>query len=275
MTYLVETTLCYSLQQGKFCYVAQPLDSSNSTENLSLCKRTSVEMENRGYCSIVIQAQSIVTDNPHNSQDNWDQKFIQAIWHSLHSTDTRLSRWLETTAHLSHRDRLTAFASDLLLNEICAMPFVILIESIDALCALPSAADDVFAWIEHCYELRDTYLTYHHLSFAVFSFEIIDQTVFTASDFPSHFKGIAETSRHPNDFIDNPLDNRANTYFKDRSINFSRNHSQNVIKKSSTCQSNNGSSVLGQSQYARDTTKAQLPAHRFRNDPTYCSYFAC
>ncbi len=275
MPCFVETTLCHSLQQGKFCYVAQPSDRSSSTEKFSLCQRTSAEMESRGYRSIVVQAQSIVTDNS-NSQDNWAQRFIQSVWQSLYSTDLiQLSRWLEVTVHLSHRDRLLAFASELLLNEICAKPFIILIENVDVLRALPSAAGDVFAWIEHCYELRDTYLTYHHLSFAVFSSEIINQTVLSTSDFPSHFEGSIENSRYLDELNNSRSNSQTDTYPEKRFSSSSRNCLQSVIEKPSICCSTNRSPVLGQSQYARGTTEMQLPARRFYYDPPYYSYFAC
>lgn len=195
MTYPVETSLCHSLQQGKLCYVIE-----RETTKRTLRERVRAEMHSRGYHSIVIQMRSL-TARGLEPQITWDQQFIQAIWQSLHPTNlTQLSRWLAATDGLSARERLTTFTGDLLFNELCAMPFVIFVEDIDVF--LPSKdvleegnleaeiIEDILFWIEYCYELRETYLTYHHLSFAVFGSTSISQIVSSTTHSLSNFENI-------------------------------------------------------------------------------------
>ena len=276
MPYPAKTALCHSLQQGKFCYITEPTDPSISTEQLSLCEQARVEMERRGYRSLLIQVRSLINSEPTAddlaAEYAWDQRFIQAICHSLHYLDlTQLSRWLETTTSLSPRERLIAFTSDLLFNEICAVPFVILIENIDALRMLPSALDDILAWVEHCYELRDTYLTYHHLSFAVFSSEIIDQIILPGSEFSSNLGSIIETF----EYVESHAGDRISIYSAERSNNLRRNCSPAIPEDSARRLVASKDSVSDQSQYAREVAEMPISAHKFRYDPFYCSYLAC
>lgn len=311
MTDAVETSaLCHSLQQGKFCYVVEKKgikakETQMLSKQSSLCQQTQAEMENRGYYSIVLQLRSL-TDRASKAQSSkaqsrWSQQFIAAVWHSLHPADhSRICRWLATTAELSERDRLIAFTSDLLFNEICATPFVVFIEDIDALLSLPSALEDILFWIDHCYELRDTYLTYHHLSFAVFSSNPIDQIIASTPDFLSDFEGAIKTfqrsdagqldslasqssSNHPgtnsgtsslDSSIDRRLDDLPNRH-QNSHCNSAVKHSTNDIKPASGRQRPDQNPTSFYSQYAREIARMQIPAHRFRYDPPGCSRTVC
>ena len=162
-THSVPTDLCHALQQGQLCYVSRVTPA----EQHALCLHTYREMELRGYRSSVIRLSALKTQ-PH-AQANWDSYLIKELWHTFYPTNrTRLSQWLNAAKPLSPKARLIQFSDDLLLSELCEAPITILIDTIDTLIDNPSAINDIFAWISHCYDLRDTYLSYHHLSFALF-----------------------------------------------------------------------------------------------------------
>ena len=158
------TDLCYALQQGQLCYVSR----MQPTDQQSLCLHTRDEMEARGYRSSVIHL-STLSGSPH-AQTEWAKQLIKELWYTFYPSNRgRLSQWLESTESLSSKERLIQFSHDLFLSELCEAPMTILIDTIDPLANVPNAISDLFAWIDYCYELRDTYLSYHHLSFAVFS----------------------------------------------------------------------------------------------------------
>ncbi|MEM8504006.1 MAG: hypothetical protein AAF716_12735 [Cyanobacteria bacterium P01_D01_bin.1] len=294
MTYSVETSLCHSLQQGKFCYVVEKkvvqqkgsdvVQARPSPHEQTLCERTRVEMHSRGYHSIVVQMRSLTISNP-ETQPTWDQQFIQAIWHSLHPTNpTQLSRWLATTAELSAKERLAAFTSDLLFNEICAMPFVLFIEDIDAFLSLDSIPEvnapevnasklgimeDVLFWIEYCYELRDTYLTYYHLSFAVFGSIPIDRMPPSVLDSFSSFESIIETF-HQSDIKTFERSDVKRPGSRLDSYDSMSKHSHVKRRR----HDDNGPTFV-RSQYAKEIAKTQISAHRFDYDSYYCSRSVC
>lgn len=307
VTYSVEASLCHSLQQGKFCYVLKKKAIENTSNGHSagpsLCERTQAEMHSRGYHSIFIQTRSLAK-KPKN-QHTWDQQLIQAVWHSLHQTNpTQLARWLAATTELSARERLAAFTSDLLFNEICATPFVVFIEDIDALSVSAAASsteesvtaktaiEDILFWIDYCYELRDTYLTYHHLSFAVFGSGPPGQLGPSISNILSHFQSVVEIFQQPDiDSLDRKLDDR--DYPDSRPspppshTSYAKEHSgdrSNPSKAITQCQDHrdlghkganqplNGGPTLQQSQYAEKIAKTQILAHRLHYDSSSCSH---
>jgi len=156
--------ICHSLQQGDFCYV---LDASPVRPPSSLCLHTRDEMRERGYRSIVISTEILNVESLNTQR--WDHSLIQSIWSGLESQSmVQLHLWLEANQALSSEQRLTQFTNDFLLTALCEQPTVIFLDSVDVLLDFPHITDVLWAWIEHCCELRDTYLTYHHLSFAVF-----------------------------------------------------------------------------------------------------------
>ena len=163
--------ICYSLQQGKFCYVVD----APSSQVPSLSERTFQEMVHRGYRVVLLPMRSLVPDLQSGAQLHsgtepaWECNIITAIWEQLHPTKSNfLAQWLSTTEALSPRQRLAQFASDLLLLDLCEGPVVILFEGLDSQTEALGVEDALWQWVEHCFELRDTYLTYHHLSFAAF-----------------------------------------------------------------------------------------------------------
>ncbi|MEL6554906.1 MAG: hypothetical protein AAFQ63_15790 [Cyanobacteria bacterium J06621_11] len=168
----ITTDLCHALQQGKLCYVSgiQP------NKQQSICAYTRDEMTVRGYRSIVLQFSRL--SYWQQTEMRWDEYLMKELWYSFYPTNqARLSQWMATTNTLSPKERLIQFSNDLFLSELCEAPMTILINTIDTLVDVPFAISDIFTWIEHCYELRDTYLSYHHLSFAVF-----DQADLSKSD---------------------------------------------------------------------------------------------
>lgn len=183
----VTTDICHALQQGKLCCVTRAQSSRQSSRQASqpsnqppsLCDHTRNEMIARGYRSVMIQLSTLIGpfSDPLNNQPErqpstpikWDKYLIKVLWDSFYPNNhVRLSNWLKTTEALSPRERLIQFSDDLLLSELCGSPITIFIDSIDLLVDVPAAMSDMFAWIDYCYELRDLYLSYHHLSFAVF-----------------------------------------------------------------------------------------------------------
>jgi len=157
--------ICHSLQQGDFCYV---LRGCAVRPPSSLCLHTRDEMRKRGYRSLIISTEILNADLL--KTQSWDRKLIESIWSGLesHQGMAQLYLWLEVHQALSPEQRLMQFTNDFLLNEFCEQPTVIFLDSVDILLGFPNVTDVLWAWIEHCCELRDTYLTYHHLSFAVF-----------------------------------------------------------------------------------------------------------
>ncbi|MEL6161037.1 MAG: hypothetical protein AAFQ40_01610 [Cyanobacteria bacterium J06623_5] len=163
--------ICYALQQGKFCYVA----GAQSSKVPPLSMRTLKEMEYRGYRAVLLSLRSLMPTfhaqarEPVGTHPKWECNVITAIWQQLRPTQSDiLDQWLRTTELLSPRQRLAQFASDLLLLDLCEGPIVIILEGMDRQIEALGVMDALFQWIEHCFELRDTYLTYHHLSFAAF-----------------------------------------------------------------------------------------------------------
>lgn len=160
----VPTDLCYALQQGQLCCVA----GLSPYRQHAMCSEACSEMEKRGYRSIVLQLSPL--SKRLSVGVEWDKYVIKHLWHSFHPTNgVRLAQWLKATEALSPQERLMAFTNDLFLSDLCESPMAIFIDDMDAIANIPFAVSDLFAWIEYCYELRDTYLSYHHLSFAVFS----------------------------------------------------------------------------------------------------------
>ncbi|MEL6902692.1 MAG: hypothetical protein AAFP07_17250, partial [Cyanobacteria bacterium J06606_4] len=163
--------ICYSLQQGKFCYVVD----APSSQTLSLSEKTFQEMVRRGYRAVLLPLRSLVpavqAEAPLSAgtEPTWESSIITAIWEQLHPAKSDfLTQWLSTTEVLSPRQRLMQFASDLLLLDLCEGPIVIIFEGLDKQIEALGVVDALLQWVEHCFELRDTYLTYHHLSFAAF-----------------------------------------------------------------------------------------------------------
>ncbi|MEL6488552.1 MAG: hypothetical protein AAFQ95_01205 [Cyanobacteria bacterium J06621_3] len=155
--------LCLELQRGKFCYVTGPRPLTRP----SLCQHTCVEMTQRGYQ--VVRVAMPAPQNAPRTNASWDRHIIGSIWQTLHPDDrTQLTKWLETTQHLSPLARLNQFASELLLSDLCEGPFLLCLDNIDGLFNIPGALEGIMDWIACCYELRDTYLTYRHLSIVVF-----------------------------------------------------------------------------------------------------------
>ncbi len=297
VTYSVESSLCHALQQGKFCYVLE----KKATKALgiaevrpSLCSRIQAEMLSRGYHSISIQMRSLTVRDP-KAQPTWDQQFIQAIWRSLYPTNsTQLTRWLAATSEFSARERLIAFTGDLLFNEICDMPFVVFIEDIGTLSLPATEADagasineaaitaDILCWIEYCYELRDTYLTYHHLSFAAFGSKPLDQIAPSISTVP-YFKNVIETFQQSDggssdkDF--NSCDRKDS---QPRTSLSCPSHSKNLEHRDLEYrdleygdlgyhQPLNSAPAFQQSQYAKETAETQILAYRPDYDSSSCS----
>ena len=151
------TNLCFELQKGKFCYVLE-----SSTANCrKLCRLTHKEMMRRDYRSILIDVQT--------SAIAWDQNIITAIWQRLHpQNEAWLVQWLSTTADLSSQQRLTQFADDLLLSDLCEGPLLIQFMNIDSLLKDSLTTQIFLDWVGYCYELRDAHLTYSHLSIVAF-----------------------------------------------------------------------------------------------------------
>ncbi len=131
----------------------------------------------------------------------WDQHIITSIWQSLHPHNAPwLSQWLGTTANLSSQQRLIQFADDLLLSDLCEGPLLICFDSIDGLADSPCALNELLAWIAHCYELRDTYLTYRHLSIVAFGTAIPSSFSSNAAQntqASSAFESVASHRNHP------------------------------------------------------------------------------
>lgn len=157
--------ICYSLQQGELCYV---LSNKPVRPLSSLCVNTQNQMEQKGYRSIVISAAALNLTAA-NAQ-SWDVTLLTSIWQGLQPHNmAQLDHWLAVNQHLSSKDRLMQFASELLLTALCEQPTVILIDNFDIFIDASDLVDTLWAWIEHCCDLRDTYLTYHQLSFAIFA----------------------------------------------------------------------------------------------------------
>jgi len=151
-----QKSLCLELQKGKFCYVSE----STITACNRLSQATRHYMSDRGYRNALVSLSANAT---------WDRHIITAIWQGLHPKGAAwLAQWLNTTAHLSARQRLIQFADELLLSDLCEGPLLICLDNIDSLLGMPSVMNDLLAWVTHCYELRDTYLTYRHLSIVAF-----------------------------------------------------------------------------------------------------------
>ena len=158
------TDLCHALQQGQLCYISR----ITTKEQHSLCGCTRDEMAIRGYRTSIIRL-STLANRPH-AQKEWDKHLIKELWYTFYPTNrARLSQWLGWARSLSPRERLIQFSNDLLLSELCDTPITILIDTLDTLTDHSGATSDLFAWIDYCYDLRDTYLSYHHLSFALFA----------------------------------------------------------------------------------------------------------
>ena len=169
-----DKTLAHTLQQGKFCYVVDFEPQAGRKPSPSLCQRTITEMAHRGYQNVVINLNRPCSKTPSSpnatTHYSWDSRLIQAIWAQLHPHQSaQLTRWLKEKETLCASQRLAEFASDLLLTELGEQPIIIFIEQVENLLTIPTAIETLLDWIGHCIELRDSYLTYHHLNFAVFS----------------------------------------------------------------------------------------------------------
>ena len=158
----LEAALYLELQKGTFCYVTMPLPRVH----FSLCQRTCHAMEQRGYHSVVIN----FAEEQLGLACSWDYPVISALWNSFRTSGAAscIQQWLQTTASLSPLERLMQFVNDYLLLDLCEGPLMICLENIDALLTSPSILTELLTWIGHCFEIRDSYLTYHHLSFAAF-----------------------------------------------------------------------------------------------------------
>lgn len=154
-------------------------------------------MRCRGYRNIVIKVCEII--DRLQIEQLWETCLIKLLWERLNTRDHSgghdkndkdtasnnhagslewLSRWLATTQQLSPPQKLARFASELLLNELCEQPIIIFIEQIEQLLSVPNAVETLFHWIDYCTELRETYLTYHHINFALFSTDPLTQLAF-------------------------------------------------------------------------------------------------
>ena len=179
--------LCLELQKGKFCYVTGPKPIN----------RPCVEMAQRGYRTLVVSIRKL--HNTTQANANWDRQIILSLWRSLHPHHpNQLRKWFKATADLSPKARLIQFAHDWLLNDLCEGPFLICLDNIDGLAHIPGAIADTLDWITYCYQLRDTYLTYCHLSMVIFgSTGLTEKTRFstTYQPQPIFFNAPAQTYR--------------------------------------------------------------------------------
>lgn len=166
---VLQQNLYLELQKGKFCYVSE----STTLACQILSKATCHAMTQQGYRSLSVSTLTSppadLKKNTSSAEQTWDQRMITAVWQGLHPNDMNwLSQWLDTTAQLSIQQRLVRFADELLLSDLCEGPLLICLDNIDNLRSHPSAINELLDWITYCYELRDTYLTYRHLSVVAF-----------------------------------------------------------------------------------------------------------
>ncbi|MGD1866700.1 MAG: hypothetical protein ACFB0D_19285 [Phormidesmis sp.] len=162
----LEKDIYLELQQGKFCHVLEPAASIRTLLSQDICRG----MCDRGYRTVSIgDAPNQDSPSQDSAHQTWDKHIILSIWQGLHpGSSAWLSQWLITTSHLSARQRLMRFADELLLSDLCEGPLLICLCNIDGLMTQSLAIETLLAWISHCYELRDTYLTYRHLSIVAF-----------------------------------------------------------------------------------------------------------
>ncbi|MEL6351249.1 MAG: hypothetical protein AAFR58_05750 [Cyanobacteria bacterium J06627_28] len=232
MTHSIDQAIAHTLQKGTVCHIVESQPSQPS-----LCKKVQTQMCRRGYRNIVIKTCEI-TDRLQIEQ-LWETCLIKILWEHLNTHDQSdhrdrkhdksyasshsgrlewLSRWLATTQQLSPTQRLARFASELLLNELCEQPVIIFIEQIEQLLSVPNAIETLFHWIDYCTELRETYLTYHHINFALFSRDPLTKLAFRPlrlnSDrriFPQQYCTLAHAAdRSVNRPVDHPANHPAN-----------------------------------------------------------------
>ena len=188
MTHSIDQTIAHTLQKGSVCHIFESQQSQPS-----LCTQVQTQMERRGYRNVVIKMCEI-TNHP-QVEHLWETCLIKTLWAHLNTHGYSgshagslewISRWLATTQQLSPAQKLARFASELLLNELSEQPLIIFIEQIEQLLLVPNAIETLFHWIDYCTELRETYLTYHHINFALFSTDPLTKLAFQSLPTSAH-----------------------------------------------------------------------------------------
>ncbi|MEL7358440.1 MAG: AAA-like domain-containing protein [Cyanobacteria bacterium J06560_6] len=170
-----DTELAQALRTGTFAYVLAPRQMGKS----SLRIRTRYQLTQQGYQCVTIQATQLMDHHMYIShytpdaadshrQNRWCAALISIIWSELNIGEmSSLLAWLASTSQMDASERLNKFTQEVLATAVGSSPTVIFIDEIDALIGT-ACQDDLFDWIERCYQLRQIDTAYENLQFAVF-----------------------------------------------------------------------------------------------------------
>jgi WD40 repeat protein len=165
-----DTELTESLLAGEFCYVLTARQMGKS----SLMARTAKRLEQEGVCTAIVDLSQIGTERGGQAAAQWYFGIAHEIHRQLRIAEP-LRPWWQERADLPPVQRLTGFFRELVLRH-CTGRVVIFVDEIDSTIGLPFA-DDFFAALRACFNVRATDASFEKLTFALFGVASPDQLI--------------------------------------------------------------------------------------------------
>ena len=150
-----------NIKLGEFCYILNSRQMGKSSLKVQVVNK----LQEEGYTCAAIDISAIGTSNI--TPEEWYAGVIYRIVDEL-KLENRfdLDEWWNRKRLLSVVQRFTLFIEEIVLSNI-ATPISIFIDEIDSVLSLPFQADNFFAAIRACYNLRAERPRYKHLTFII------------------------------------------------------------------------------------------------------------
>jgi len=165
-----DTELFDSLLAGEFCYALTARQMGKS----SLMARTAKRLEEAGVRSAIVDLTQIGSERGTQAAAQWYFGIVNKIHQQL-GIDAPLRTWWQERTDLPPVQRLTDFFRELVLTH-CPGRVVIFVDEIDSTIGL-SFADDFFAALRACFNIRATEPAFERLTFVLLGVATPDQLI--------------------------------------------------------------------------------------------------